>query len=165
MCVICEIQDLTDEEKNMFRFQSYMNLRFVSSLEEKARNLNLDKKIVYVEYNGLNAKFISLERYNKEFTNIKIANILCSSAFYFRYTSGQPCPCHVQNMIDENNHFESVFQTAVEEDFISFLRTIDLSPSECGIKFSGREKTNTTSLTANDIITTNAPISSSIRHN
>ena len=94
------------------------------------------------------------EKYNKEYTNFKIANILCSGAFYLNLPNKNLCVHHSNvEFIIEESVLEEIYKNLTEDDFIDIIKLLDISPHECGIRFSAKEKINVVSLTANDITT------------
>ena len=145
---------MSTEDKLYYICHSYTNLKFISILEDKIRNSDLLQRTVYAEYNGINCKFLSLEKYNKEYTNFKIANILCSGAFYLNLPNKNLCVHHSNvEFIIEESVLEEIYKNLTEDDFIDIIKLLDISPHECGIRFSAKEKINVVSLTANDITT------------
>jgi len=141
------VHELDYNDSVKLRFDVLKHFFFIKKFEERIIRNNLPIKMIYVEYNGFRGKFISLEALNSELTDVRIGNILCSSAMFYNRLVMQCCDCHRDELFEQNKTFNLVFETLDDNIFIDFIKQNKINEENPGFRFINKNKEAITSST------------------
>ena len=124
------------------RFEALRNLYFISKFEQMLIERNLPLKQMHTFYGGFQGKFYSLKSLHPELTDVRVGNLLCSSAMKYNNIVSQyfSCPCCQDLMYEDNKKFIPIFNSSDDKFFIDLIISNKIDEENPGFYFVGENK-------------------------